>query len=177
MSTDLETALLIHKKENTPPNVIAHCRVVNRAVQGVWSEIKKKKPNIKADERLLSLGSLLHDIGRSKSHDIDHGIIGAAIIRNCSEIEPSLREKIARICETHLGAGISRKEGGAFGLPEKDYMPESLEEKIVAYCDNIVDDDEIRNGEWAVERFRKLFGDNQITKRVINLNKFINNLK
>lgn len=177
MSTDLDKALSIHKREGTPPNVIAHCRAVNKFVLETWSRIKKKNPSPKADERLLFLGSLLHDIGRSESHGLDHGALGAGIIRKCSMIEPELRENIARVCETHIGAGISKKEARALGLPEGSYLPKTIEQKIIAYCDNLVDGTRLRGEEWCVGRFRKIFGDSPITKRLVALNALMDKLK
>ena len=46
--------------------------------------------------------------------------------------------KISEIIKRHIGAGISKEEARALGLPEDDYFPRSLEEKIVAHADNLV---------------------------------------
>lgn len=43
-----------------------------------------------------------------------------------------------RIIERHVGAGIPEKEARELGLPEGHYIPETLEEKIVAYADKLV---------------------------------------
>ena len=37
-----------------------------------------------------------------------------------------------------MGAGIPADEALELGLPEGDYMPETLEEKIVAYADKLI---------------------------------------
>lgn len=42
------------------------------------------------------------------------------------------------IIERHVGAGIPEKEAHELGLPEGHYIPETLEEKIVAYADKLV---------------------------------------
>jgi uncharacterized protein len=43
----------------------------------------------------------------------------------------------ARVCERHTGAGISLSEIRSQHLPleERDYLPETLEEKVICYAD------------------------------------------
>ncbi|MGB2582023.1 MAG: tRNA (cytidine(56)-2'-O)-methyltransferase, partial [Thermoplasmata archaeon] len=45
---------------------------------------------------------------------------------------------IVMIIERHIGAGILEGEAVALGLPERDYVPETLEEKIVSHADNLI---------------------------------------
>jgi hypothetical protein len=47
-------------------------------------------------------------------------------------------EKLARIAEHHVGAGIPAGEAKELGLPEKDLVPHTAEEKIVTYADKLV---------------------------------------
>ena len=47
-------------------------------------------------------------------------------------------EKICLITERHIGAGITADEAKALGLPDRNYIPETIEEKIVAHSDNLV---------------------------------------
>lgn len=86
-----------------------------------------------ADLALVEAGALLHDIGRCRSHGIDHAVRGAAIAT-----ELKLSPQIIRIIERHIGAGITKAEARSLGLPPKDYVPLTLEEKIVAHADNLV---------------------------------------
>ncbi len=83
------------------------------------------------DLKLLISGSLLHDIGRTVTHGIAHGVEGGNIIR-----EQGWDEELAKIVERHIGGGITRQEAAEQGLPEKDYIPETLEEKLVCHADN-----------------------------------------
>jgi len=76
---------------------------------------------------------MLHDIGRSRSHDIDHAVKGAEIAR-----ELGLQEELVHIIERHIGAGIPDDEAKELGLPPGHYVPETLEEKIVAYADKLI---------------------------------------
>jgi len=83
--------------------------------------------------RLVEAGALLHDIGRSRTHDVDHAIVGAEIAR-----EMGMPEELVNIIEAHIGAGIPADEAVELGLPEKHYFAETLEEKIVAYADKLI---------------------------------------
>jgi uncharacterized protein len=83
--------------------------------------------------RLVEIGGLLHDIGRSRSHEVDHAVVGAEILK-----EMGLSEALVLIVERHIGAGIPADEAVELGLPERHYLPESLEEKIVAYADKLL---------------------------------------
>jgi uncharacterized protein len=46
-------------------------------------------------------------------------------------------EKFARICERHTGSGLTAEEivSGGLPLPERDFLPETLEEKIICLAD------------------------------------------
>jgi len=86
-----------------------------------------------ADPGLVEAGALLHDIGRCRSHGVDHAVRGAEIAA-----ELDLPPQLGRIIERHIGAGITKAEAKALGLPVRDYMPQTLEEKIVAHADNLI---------------------------------------
>jgi len=85
------------------------------------------------DIRLVESGALLHDIGRSRSHEVDHAAKGVEIAR-----EIGLPEKLVHVIERHVGAGIPDDEAKVLGLPEGHYVPETIEEKIVAYADKLI---------------------------------------
>ena len=119
--------------------------------------------NVEVDA--VFIGGLLHDIGRSRTHGIDHAVIGAAIAA-----EKGLSDKLVHIIERHIGAGITKDEAVALGLPAKDYLPETTEEKIVAYADNLVFDSEVGTIEKLISNLRKKKLDERIIKRFIELN-------
>ena len=81
----------------------------------------------------MEAGALLHDIGRSQTHDVDHAAVGGMIARKLG-----LNESVVRIIERHIGAGIPPKEAHELGLPEGVYTPETIEEKIVSYADKLI---------------------------------------
>lgn len=100
-----------------------------------------------ADVQLVEVGALLHDIGRSKTHGIKHGVMGAKIARKIG-----LPENIVNIIEKHLGAGIPGEEAVKLGLPLREYIPKTLEEKIVAHADNLIENSSKQSIAEAVQK-------------------------
>jgi len=76
---------------------------------------------------------MLHDVGRTITNGIEHAYLGADLLRDLD-----VDEKICLITERHIGAGITPDEAKSLGLPKRNYIPETLEEKIVAHADNLV---------------------------------------
>jgi uncharacterized protein (TIGR00295 family) len=87
----------------------------------------------RADVDLVEVGGLLHDLGRCSSHSIDHAVKGAELAK-----KKKLPDSVVKIIERHIGGGISRSESKSLGLPQKDYTPQTLEEKIVSQADNLI---------------------------------------
>lgn len=106
--------------------VLAHCK----AVSALAVKIAKR---CGGDVKLVEVGGLLHDLGRCKAHTIAHAVEGAKIAR-----ERKLPQALVNIIERHIGAGISKDEAKKLGLPEKDYIPLTLEERIVSHSDNLM---------------------------------------
>jgi len=121
-----EDAINLLRRVGCSERVIDHCI----AVAELAGELAKRH---NADYDLVTTAALLHDIGRAKTHGVDHAVVGAEIARDLD-----LDEKIVRIIERHIGAGIPADEAQKLGLPKKDYVPETLEEKVVAHADNLV---------------------------------------
>lgn len=108
---------------------IKHCvKVAEKALEIV----RRISANI--DDELVGRGALFHDLGKSKTHEIEHGRIGAEI--GC---QLGLPKEITDIMEKHIRGGLTEEEAREFGLPAKDYSLKSLEEKIVIYADRLVD--------------------------------------
>lgn len=148
-------------------NVVEH----SMAVSDYALEIAEKvlDSGLKVDVDSVEIGALLHDIGRCRSHGIDHGIMGAKILENI----PDLRE-YSRYCLTHIGAGISRKEALELGLPPGDYSPSTIEEKIVAHADNITKGCKKVDVSVTVEKMKKALGEKHpAIARVKELNNYI----
>lgn len=164
-----EDAISLLKNAGCSPGVIEHCKAVAEYARQIAVDIRtsyeKKGQQIAIDIDAVFLGGLLHDIGRSKTHGIDHAVVGAAIaVENC------LDNKIVNIIERHIGAGISKDEAAVLGLPPKDYLPVTIEEKIVAHADNLVFGSRVGIIEELVSGLRKKQLDEKIIRRVIGLN-------
>ncbi len=120
-------ALALLKKYGASEDVIRHVK----AVCDYAVEIAEQCPS--ADLDLVKVGALLHDIGRTQSHDIGHAVAGAEILRR-----EGVDERIIHIVERHIGAGLTKEDAVHMGLPPKDYLPETIEEKIVCHADNLI---------------------------------------
>jgi uncharacterized protein len=142
-----EQAIELLRKYNCPLKVINHCEEVAKLALEIASKLEKK--GIKVDLKLVEAGALLHDIGRSKSHAVDHGVVGAEI----AELE-GLPEAAVRIIRRHVGGGITAQEAEKFGWPKDIYEPLTLEEKIVSYADKLIDQSKRVPIDLEIERLR-----------------------
>ena len=98
------------------------------------------------DYDFLAEAVMLHDYGISGVNAPDigcfgdqpylaHGLIGAQYLRS---LDPKRYARHARVCERHIGSGLTAEEirQGKLPLPERDFLPETLEEKLITYADN-----------------------------------------
>lgn len=130
MTTRAE-AIRFLEESGCAPNVIEHCKEV--ASLAVEIAEKAKAAGRDVDLELVESGALLHDSGRCRTHGIAHAVEGSKLATR-----KGIKPEIAEIIKRHIGAGISKEEAKELGLPEDDYFPRSLEEKIVAHADNLV---------------------------------------
>lgn len=134
----------ILKKVNCPENVINHSKAVCKKA------LEMSKDFNDVDKELIKTGALLHDIGRSKTHGIIHAIEGAKIAK-----ELGFDERVCNIIERHIGAGIDENEAVKLNLPKKSYVPQTLEEKIVAHSDNLISGSEEVDLDFVIAKTRK----------------------
>ncbi|MHA1612746.1 MAG: HD domain-containing protein [Promethearchaeota archaeon] len=121
-----DEAMQLMRRLKIPRNIINHQEAVMRKALDLAYNITKTDVNIE----LVRIGALVHDIGRYKTHGMDHGLEGGNLLR-----DKGYPEQLARIAETHSLAGLTAEEAVEFGLPSNDYLPHSLEEKIVCLAD------------------------------------------
>lgn len=158
-----ERALEILRNVGCPPNVVRHCEAVSKLAVEIAKACQERGMNV--DLKLVEIGALLHDIGRAKTHGINHGVVGAEIARS-----KGLPESIISITENHLLAGITAEEAKKFGLPVKDYLPKTLEERIIAYADKRLDGARIVDIEVTISHLsRWLNASDPIIERVRKL--------
>ena len=136
------------KKENTPENVIEHCKAVCKKAMKIAANFDD------ADEDLIRKGALLHDIGRSRTHGITHAIEGVEIAKRYG-----YSEDVLNIIERHIGAGITEQEAEKLGLPKKSYVPQTLEEKIVAHADNLISGSAEVDLDFVIKKWKRNIED------------------
>ena len=120
--------------------VIVHCCTVRTVAE----EMMKK---IDCDRDLVAAGALLHDLGRAKDHSVLHAMIGAGMAE-----EMGLPSELVEIIRRHTGAGLDQQDIIEMNLPQGDYIPRTVEEKIVAHSDNMVSDNTVVNHMHSVEK-------------------------
>ena len=124
-----------------------------------------KNSSLSLDPELVSTGSLLHDVGILRCHApsifctgsepyIAHGMIGGSMLRAYGKEHDLDLEVFARICERHTGAGLSAEDIRAQGLPlpEKDFLPETPEEKLICFADKFYS----KSGNMEEKSFEKV---------------------
>lgn len=151
------------KKNGCSKNVINHCK----AVRDVAVRMAKKA---NANIRLVEAGALLHDIGRSKTHDISHVIEGGKIAKKLG-----FSKELINIIERHIGAGIPADDAVKLGLQKKDYIPISLEEKIVCHSDNLIDNFKMQKIEDEIEKVLSE-GKKNYAIRIVKLHRELSNI-
>jgi uncharacterized protein len=139
------------KDLNCPHHIIEHSKVVSTKALDMASNFKDNTPPV--DLELVEIGAMVHDIGRSRTHTIKHAVVGAEILRDLN-----FPREVVNITLKHIGAGIPSNEAEIMGLPPMDYMPRTLEEKIVAHADNLVDGTVVVDIEFVIRKWEKMFG-------------------
>ena len=137
----VEMCLSYLAEENVPNNVIDHCMAVEKLALQIAMRITSDEKTL----ALISRGVLLYDIGRSKEHGICHAVVGAEILQ-----KRGLDQRVILIVERHICAGIDAVEAKDEGLPVKNYIPETLAEKIVAHADNLITEKDRAPARWKV---------------------------
>lgn len=132
------------------PDVVAHCMAVSSIALSIADRLKIA---VDRDRELVRQGGLFHDIGRSQTNGIRHAIAGVEIAINLG-----FSDKLQNIIERHIGAGITAGEAVRLGLPEKEYLPLTVEEKIVSYADNLVNRVREISFPEALDRFKRILG-------------------
>lgn len=149
----------ILKSLNCPSHLIHHSiTVCKKAVQlsSNFNEI---------DIELIKTGAILHDIGRCRTNGINHAIVGAKMLK-----ELGFGDDVANIALRHIGAGIPKEEARVLGLPPKDYIPLSKEEKIVAHADNLIHWSSEVSIDFVIKKWKDLLGeDHPSIDRLIKL--------
>ncbi|MBN2151057.1 MAG: HDIG domain-containing protein [Candidatus Lokiarchaeota archaeon] len=122
-------------KWGLPDGIREHSIVVKDIAMDFVRKIHERDPNVRIDARVVEAGALLHDIGRVKSHGLDHGYRGYQAL-----VEARVDERVARCALVHVLGGftvddIKREFPGNSKDIRVSLMPQSIEEKIVCFAD------------------------------------------
>ena len=148
MIPDESEALEFHKLAGSSDQVVRHCKLVAMVSRIIAKGLLEKGQGV--DEHIIYSAALLHDIGRSVTNSILHGVAGARIVERFG-----CDESIAEIIRRHIGAGISIEEAQKYGFPKGDYVPRTLEQKVVCFADKLVSSEKIVPLEREAEKFRR----------------------
>ncbi len=135
-------------KAGCSPGVVRHAKAVAALAVKIAEACQEK--GLEVDIQLVEIGALLHDIGRSRTHSVNHVIAGAEIAKSLG-----LPDSIILIIERHVGGGISKDEAKRLGWPSKDYIPKTLEEKIVTYADKLIEGSRRVPIKQVIEKFSR----------------------
>jgi uncharacterized protein len=148
---------------------IAHCvKVAEKALEIA------ERTGADLDLELVGRGALFHDLGKAKTHDIEHGKIGAELGARLGLPQP-----ILDIMEKHVRGGLTPDEAVELGLPVKDYTLRTLEERLVIYADRLVDiitdpNHIVANGMEAESRFEEILTSNvRYGKNALTLERYL----
>jgi len=145
-------ALSFLVQSGCPPEVIRHCKAVAALATKIAQACKRRGLNVNI--QLVEVGALLHDIGRSKTHHVDHVIIGAEMAKSLN-----LPNSVVSIIERHVGGGITHDEAEKLGWPVKSYLPQTIEEKIVNYADKLIEGSRRVPIERTIQKFSVQLGE------------------
>lgn len=149
----------------------------SEAVRDRALAIAARMPELGIDVRFVAEAALLHDIGIVRTDAagigcygvhpyIMHGVLGAEMLR------AEGLERHARVCERHTGSGLTVRDivRGGLPLPHRDFLPETVEERLICYADKFYSKTHIgyeypietvrwkmaKKGREALERFEAL---------------------
>ncbi|MFH0922919.1 MAG: HD domain-containing protein [Candidatus Micrarchaeota archaeon] len=142
MLSFVQAKKFLHETLKEKPNVIAHCEAVGQVAFEVAKKIEKKHPELAVDAGKARIIGLLHDVGRAVSCGPDHHLQSRTLLEEIGEVD--LAKSVAR-------------HGYAFEFSKnnEDFLPHSIEEKIVDYADCSVIGDRVVGFEERVREWRE----------------------
>ena len=118
--------------------LVAHGNLVaKRALK-----IARRVSHLNPDVRFIEEAALLHDIGmiltaspklgcHGKHPYVSHGVLGRSLLEDFG------LQRHGLVCERHVGVGITREDirSQQLPLPDRDMLPQTIEEQIICYAD------------------------------------------
>ena len=88
------------------------------------------------DRDYLWSAALLHDIGRCVTHDpIMHGVAGYNLLMKLGHAREAF------VCASHILFGLEASEAVQLGLPARDFIPRTIEQRLVPLVDLMTEGD------------------------------------
>ncbi len=121
MIPDEKAALRLHEKYGSDDRIVKHCQTVAKVALLLTTALAAK--DVDVDDRAIVAGALLHDVGRTRTQTVQHGYVGAELLRSegvdgvvleiirkhvCRHLEG--RSTLSRISEGGLRAKDARRE-------------------------------------------------------------------
>jgi uncharacterized protein len=130
-----------------------HCFAVAASAARVGSALGAYRA---IDHGFLWSAALLHDIGRFVTHDpIRHGVEGYDLLTRLG-YEPE-----ANVCASHILFGLDSCEAIRFGLPARDFVPRTIEERLVPLVDFLIEFDKPTTLDRRFSSLRKRYSDDE----------------
>jgi uncharacterized protein len=132
------------REKNANEDLLNHSNQIKEVSLEIGYELIKRGYEVDLDA--IHIGAMLHDIGRLRSNQINHGIEGVNIIvENKDELLRRLNisldtlNKVIEIVECHILGGIELKwiKEDNLNIIPKNYIPACIEAKIVSLVDQI----------------------------------------
>ena len=133
-----------------------------------------RHPELNPDIKFIEEASLIHDIGIFLTNApnlycfgdypyLAHGYLGCELITGLGFHDHAL------VCERHTGVGISKQEiiEKKLPLPQRDLIPETVEEQIIAFADKFYSKSHDLHKEKSINEVRKsisTFGKTKINR-------------
>jgi uncharacterized protein len=150
--------------------LLGHSQAVTEKAISIALNHSELNPDIKFIEE----AAMVHDIGIFMTNApklfcfgdypyLAHGYLGCELITSLGFPEHGL------VCERHTGVGISKEEVAEkkLPLPLRDFIPETVEEQIIAFADKFFSKSTGNHQEKTLKEVRKsigAFGDTHISR-------------
>jgi uncharacterized protein (TIGR00295 family) len=147
---DRDECLRMLREAGIEVSVIDHSMLVEAVALGFAHAINEKHLGL-VNEQLVTAGGLLHDLGRSKTHGIEHVVWSVQLAE-----EASLDPAVVEIIRKHVGGGLTPYDAEQLGLPAWNMMPTTWEEKVVNHADSLVGEKGRRTLKKTLKHIRRV---------------------
>ncbi|MCK5912880.1 MAG: HDIG domain-containing protein [Desulfuromusa sp.] len=173
MTKDIHPEEIIRKYYSSNPVawqiLLNHSSLVTHRALEIASYLVSQGESV--DLKFVAEAAMLHDIGMIQTNTPELGCHGSGSylqhgLRGKEILEQEGLFKHARVCERHIGVGLTAEEivQQQLPLPARDVQPETLEEQIISYADlfyskNKKDRDHEKTPEEVRDKLREYGGD------------------